>query len=368
MDAIPPDYEETALSTIAHNGAARVVVGIDTHKDEHVAVAVDGLGVRLGDHRLSTTTAGYADLEGWVAGLGDAVTFGVEGTGSYGAGLTRFLSSRGHTVIEVNRPDRSTRRRLGKSDPIDAESAARSVLAGTAVGTPKSGTGNVEMIRMLKIARDSAIKARSQAMSQMKSLLVTLPAELRETLDDLPVSKLARRCAGFRPGEVSTITSAAKFTLRSIARRRQQLSDEISALDSELARLTEETAPELVQAFGMGPNTAATLLVTAGDNPERLRSKSAFAALCGVSPIPASSGKTNRHRLNRGGDRRANSALHQIVIVRLKSDERTRSYMERRIKEGKTKLEVIRCLKRYVANEVFHMLRQLPNKDIQMAA
>ena len=209
------------MRTLAPNGAARVVVGIDTHKDEHVAVAVDGLGVRLGDHRLSTTTAGYADLEGWVAGLGDAVTFGVEGTGSYGAGLTRFLSSRGHRGIEASRAGGATRRRLGKSEPIDAEPAARSVLAGTAVGTPKSGTGNVEMIRMLKIARDSAIKARSQAMSQMKSLLVTLPAELRETLDDLPVSKLARRCAGFRPGEASTITPAAKFTLRSVARQRQ---------------------------------------------------------------------------------------------------------------------------------------------------
>ena len=181
------------MSTIAHNVAAGVVVGVDTHKDEHVAVAIDRLGVRLGDHRLSTTTAGYAGLEGWASGLGDTVAFGVEGTGSYGAGLTRFLSSRGHTVIEVNRPDRSTRRRLGKSDSIDAESAARSVLAGTSTGTPKSGTGNVEMIRGLSIARNSAVKACTQASNQIHSLVTTAPLGLRCLLDGLSTGMLVRR-------------------------------------------------------------------------------------------------------------------------------------------------------------------------------
>jgi len=356
------------VTKIAHFEAARVVVGVDTHKDEHVAVAVDCLGARLGEHRLSTTTAGYAGLERWSAGLGEVMAFGVEGTGSYGAGLSRFLSGRGHQVFEVNRPDRSTRRRLGKSDPIDAESAARSVLAGTAQGTPKTGTHNVEMIRMLKIARDSAVKARTQATNQMKALVVTAPAEVRESLKGLQGIKLVGHCAGFRPRQMTTPAAATKLSLRTLAQRYRYLSAEISTIDPELARLTKETAPELVNAFGMGPNTAAALLITAGDNPERITSKSAFAALCGVSPIPASSGKTNRHRLNRGGDRRANSALHQVVIVRLKSDERTKIYMERRTQEGKTKLEVIRCLKRHVANEVFHILQQLPKKNLEKAA
>ena len=361
-------HEETAVSTIAHIEAERVVVGVDTHKDEHIAVALNHLGTRLGEYRLSTTAKGYAGFERWASGLGESVDFGVEGTGSYGAELTRFLSRCGHKVLEVNRPDRSTRRRLGKSDPIDADSAARSVLAGTASGIPKAGTGNVEMIRMLKVTRDSAIKARTQAIVQIKSLLVTLPAELREMLRDLPDSKLIKRCVSFRPGAVVTIAASAKFALRSIARRYQQLSAEINELDFELTRLTKETAPALVQGFGMGPITAATLLVTAGDNPERLKSESAFAALCGVSPIPASSGKTNRHRLNRGGDRRANWALHQIVLVRLKYDATTKEYMARRTQEGKTSREVIRCLKRYVANEVFHMLLQIPQAHAKRAA
>ncbi len=239
------------MSTIAHIEAKRVIVGVDTHKDEHVAVAIDGLGARLGEYRLGVTTAGYADFERWSVGFGDVVAFGIEGTGSYGAGLARFLSGCGHQIFEVNRPDRSTRRRLGKSDPIDAEAAARSVLAGTAQGTPKTGTHNVEMIRMLKIPRDSAVKARTQAINQMKALVVTAPAELRAALHSLTVSKLIRRCAGFQPGEVSSATAAAKLALRLLARRHRELTAEIETIDGELARLTEETAPELVQAFGM---------------------------------------------------------------------------------------------------------------------
>lgn len=235
-------------------------------------------------------------------------TFGVEGTGSYGAGLARFLSGRDHRVVEVIRPDRSTRRRLGKSDPIDAEAAARSVLAGTSKGSPKSGTRSVEMIRMLKVAKDSALKARTQAINQMKALVMTAPEDIREALGGLSVNHLTRRCVGFRPGDIGAPTAAAKFALRSIARRHRQLSAEIKTLDTELAKLTEIAAPALLRAFCVGPDTAAALLIAAGDNPERLRSESAFAALCGASPIPASSGKINRHRLNRGGDRRANAA------------------------------------------------------------
>ncbi len=345
-----------------------MIVGVDTHKDEHVAVAIDHFGSLLGEHRIPTTLKGYRGLDRWAGGLGEVVAFGVEGTGSYGAGLSRFLARCDRKVIEVNRPDRSVRRRLGKSDSIDAESAARSVLAGTATGTPKSGTGNVEMIRALSLARDSAVKARKQASNQINSLVTTAPVRLRDLLTGLSTGKLVKRCGSLRPGAMTTGVSATKFTLRSLAHRYQYLAAEIRRLDAELKRLTEETAPELTGAYCIGPNTAAALLVTAGDNHGRMRSEAAFAALCGVSPVPASSGKTNRHRLNRGGDRRANAALHQIVIVRLRHDARTRAYMQKRTKEGKGKMEVIRCLKRHVARQVFKILRNLNQNSLNKAA
>ncbi len=337
---------------------ARLVVGVDTHKDEHVAVAIDQLGVRLGEHRLATSTRGYAGLERWASGHGDVQGFGIEGTGSYGAGLARFLASRGHAVVEVNRPDRSARRRIGKSDPTDAESAARAVLARVAHAAPKSGVDQVEMIRMLKTAKNSALKARTQAINQMKALIITAPAELRQTLEGLTKGTLITRCVGFRPGDLVTPMTAAKHALRSLARRYRHLTLEIEDLESELDQLTLMTAPALVEVSGVGADTAASLVVTAGDNPERLKSEAACAALCGVSPIPASSGKTNRHRLNRGGDRQATAALHRVVLVRLRYDQRTKDYMRRRIGQGMTKAEVIRCLKRYVAREVFAILRQ----------
>jgi transposase len=350
------ESEERIMSNQTSANAARVGLGVDTHRDEHVAVAIDQLGLRLGDRYIATTTKGYADLERWAMGQGEIVAFGVEGTGSYGAGLARFLATHGHIVIEVSRPDRSTRRRLGKSDPIDAEAAARAVLAGVAKGNPKAGNDSVEMLRMLKSTKDSAIKARTQAINQMKAFVVTAPLELRQKLRGLSSSRLVARCVAFRSGVLDTSVAVAKHTLRSLARRHRQLTSEIREIETELGRLTSETAPALVNTFGVGPNTAATLLITAGSNPERLRSESAFAALCGVAPIPASSGNTHRHRLSRGGDRQANAAIHQIVIVRLCHDERTRQYMDRRVREGMKKTEIIRCLKRYVAREVFALL------------
>ena len=344
---------------VGHQGSrgAEVVVGVDTHQDEHVAVAVDRQGVRLGELHTVATTHGYEELQRWSRSLGEVRAFGIEGTGSYGAGVARFLTGRGYAVVEVNRPDRATRYRKGKSDPTDAEMAARAVLAGVADATPKSGEGEVEMIRMLKSAKDSAVKARTQAINQMKALVVTAPAQLRETLDGLATRALVTRCKGFRPGRLDGPMAAARYALRSLACRYQQLSKEVHDLETELERLTRATAPALVSIFGIGPDTAATLLITAGSNPERLHSEAAFASLCGVSPIPASSGKTNRHRLNRGGDRQANAALYRIVVVRLRHDHRTKAYMRRRTKEGMSKAEVIRCLKRYVAREVFSALQ-----------
>lgn len=345
------------------SGAAHVVVGVDTHKDEHVAVAVDQVGTRLCERRVATTVSGAADLERWSCGLGKVIAFGIEGTGSYGAGLSRFLTGRGHTVVEVNRPDRSARRRNGKSDPTDAEMAARAVLAGVAHTTPKSGVDQVEMLRMLRSTRNSALKARTQATNQMQSLIVTAPSALRETLRGLTVTRLVDHCASLRPGELATPTAVAKHALRILALRCHQLTVEIEGLEKEITRLTTHVAPALLQVFGVGPDTAATLLITAGSNPQRLKSEAAFAALCGVSPLPASSGKTNRHRLNRGGDRQANAALYRIVIVRLRYDARTAAYMKRRVGEGMTKAEVIRCLKRYVARELFAILRQTEREN-----
>jgi transposase len=334
----------------------RIIVGIDTHKDFHVAVALDHLGVRLAELQIRTTLAGYTRLERWATSLGIVEAFGIEGTGSYGAGVVRFLRTRHYRLVEVNRPDRATRRRLGKSDPIDAEMAARLVLAGVASGIPKAGDGPVEMLRMLKLAKDSAVKTRTQSLNQIKALLVTAPAELRETLTGLPNGHLVNRCAAFRPGPLTSAVAVAKYTLRLLAGRHLELRREIEALKLEIDRLVSVAAPVLLEVFGIKGDGAATLLVSAGDNPDRLHSEAAFAALCGASPVPASSGKTQRYRLNRGGDRQANATLHRIVVIRLRWHAPTQAYMTRRLAEGKTKPEIMRCLKRYVAREVFPIL------------
>ena len=347
--------------------AVQIIIGVDTHKDQHVAVALDGRGVRLDEKHVPVATCGYEELERWSCDLGQVYAFGVEGTGSYGAGLARFLTDRSYTVVEVNRPDRSVRYRKGKSDPTYAEMAARAVLAGVADATPKSGEGEVEMIRMLKSTKDSAVKSRTQAVNQMKALVVTAPAELRETLDGLTTIALITRCKSFRPGRLDDPKAAAKYALRSLACRHRQLNEEVQELETELERLTRVAAPVLVNAFGIGPDTASSLLIAAGSNSDRLRSEASFASLCGVNPIPASSGKTNRHRLNRGGDRQANAALYRIVVVRLRYDLRTQAYMRRRTAEGMSKAEVIRCLKRYVAREVYSIIRK-PNQILVKAA
>jgi transposase len=343
-----------------HVLAGRITIGVDTHLDVHVAVALDERGVRLQELHVPTTLVGYGQLERWAVGLGPVEAFGIEGTGSYGAGLARFLRERGRRIVEVNRPDRATRHRLGKSDPIDAEMAARAVLSGIASGAPKAGDGSVEMIRMLKMARDSGVKARTQALNQMKALLVTAPADLRESLAGLTARELLNRCATCRPGPLCSPTAVAKHTLRLLARRNLELRKEAHELEGEIRRLVGSTAPDLLEAVGVGPDAAATFLVTAGDNPLRLRSEAAFAALCGSSPIPASSGKTSRHRLNRGGDRQANAALYRVVVVRLRWHQPTQVYLARRLAEGKTKAEIIRCLKRYVAREIHGLLCPTP--------
>ena len=339
------------------NTVDEVVLGVDTHLDFHVAVALDGLGRRLGESTMPTTAKGYESLLSWAERFGPVRSAGLEGTGSYGAGLAQHLKQRGVEVLEVERPKRRHLRRKGKSDPIDAEAAARAVLAGEAAGVPKSGDGRVESIRTLRAVRRSAVKARTQAANQLRGLLVTAPEGLRQRLRRLSTGVLASTAARFRPGvRPDGPEEATRFALRSAARRYRSLSEEIAELDAQLARLVAEVAPELLDLPGVGTDHAATLLVVAGDNPERLRSEASFASLCGVSPVEASSGKVVRHRLNRGGNRDANRAVHLICVVRMRIDERTQRYVARRTEEGKSRREIMRCLKRYVAREVHHHL------------
>ncbi len=355
----PPRHgEETAITSIAHAAAPQVTIGVDTHLDVHVAHAADQLGRRLDTVQVPTTPAGYAELLAWARRLGEPVAWGVEGTGCYGAALARFLAAQGQVVVEVNRPDRQARRRHGRSDPVDAQAAARAVQAGEATVIPKASTGQVEMIRSLRVARSTAMRARTQTINALKALLVTAPAELREQLRGLSVSRLVGAAATLEPGPITSPQAAAMLALGTLARRYQALSGEINALTTQLDRLTRTAAPKLVALFGIGSDSAGALLVAAGDNPGRVRSDACFSMLCGSSPIQASSGKTIRHRLNRGGDRQANAALYRIVLVRLCYHRPTKDYMARRLTEGKTKKEVIRCLKRYVAREVFAVLNQ----------
>ena len=333
-----------------------VIIGVDTHKDVHAAAAISRAGVHLATTTVPASSKGYGALEAWAKSMGAVQAFGIEGTGSYGAGLSRFLRERGHTVVEVNRPNRQLRYQQGKSDAVDAESAARAVLAGQAAGQPKSGTGTVEMIRHLKIARDTAVKARTQAMQTLKAIIVCSPHALREQLDQVSGKMtLLRRLVALRPGPLTSTLASAKASLRAIAGR-WLLDAEIKQHDAHLQTLTAARAPELLKAHGMASGTAAEMLLLVGDNPERIHSEAAFAKLCGVCPIPASSGKTIRHRLNRGGNRQANAALYRVVIIRMRGHQPTLDYNRRRTAEGKSKSEIIRCLKRYVAREIFGYL------------
>lgn len=332
-----------------------VVVGVDTHADTLHAAVVDMTGQRLGDAGFPATGAGYAAVLAFAASHGRIARVGVEGTNSYGAGLADHLRGAGVDVREVIRPSRQQRRRRGKSDPVDAYAAAAVALADDDMPTPKSRDGQIEQIRALLVARRSAIKARTAALSQIKALIVTAPEQLRAKLRPFGDQQRLQRLAGSRSSE------PLQVALRTLARRAQALQAEAEELERLLDPLVTTTAPALRAAHGVGPVTGAQLLVTVGDNPDRMRSKAAFAALCGVSPVAASSGKTNRFRLNRGGDRQANNALYRIVLVRMGCDQRTRDYVARRTEQNMPKSDIIRCLKRYVADEMFtHIVHPVP--------
>jgi transposase len=336
-----------------------VVVGVDAHTDTHDAAVLDDCGRLLGTGTFTAGPAGYRQLLGWARRFGRISALGVESTGSYAAGLTRYLRTEGLEVREVNQPHPHTRRRRGKSDPIDAELAARHVLADNRVVIAKDTTGVVESIRQLRVARDGAVKARSAALHALDGVVVSAPDELREQLMIRKTSRgRATLCARFRPDptRLHEPAVAAKAALRSLARRIIDLDAEIALLDRQLKHLVASAAPETTSRIAVATGHAGTLLVTAGQNIERLRSEASFAALCGASPIPVSTGRTDRHRLNYGGNRDANRALHMIAVCRLRYCERTRAYAERRTAEGKTKTEIIRCLKRYIAREIYHSL------------
>jgi transposase len=336
----------------------RVVTGgVDTHADVHVAAALDGIGGLLGVAEFATTPVGYSRLLRWLRGFGLVGLVGVEGTGSYGAGLARHLAGAGVPVVEVDRSDRQERRRHGKSDPLDAVSAARAALSGRAGGAPKGRDGSVEAIRALMVAKRSARAERTQAINQARSLIVTGPDELRARFARHAPAQLVAGLAALRPRPGEVPGYATRVALRELGRRARFLDAQIGHLDELIIPLVTSRAPGLLTLYGIGTDTAARLLIAAGDHPERLRSEAAWAHLCGAAPIPASSGKVTRWRLNRGGNREANHALWRIVITRMSSHPATRAYVDRRSKEGLTEKEIIRCLKRYVAREVYPYLR-----------
>jgi transposase len=329
---------------------------VDTHSEVHVAAALDPVGGLLGTREFPATAAGYASLLDWLGKFGDVVLVGVEGTGSYGAGLARYLAASGVRVVEAARARRD-RHRKGKSDPLDAVSAARAAQSGRAAGMPKGRDGAVEAIRTLMVAKRSARHERTQAINQARALILTGPDELRARFAGLRAAALAEAVAALRPRPGDAADYSLRIALRELGRRVEFLDDQIERLDDLIVPLVTARAPGLLSLYGVGHDTAAVLLIAAGDHPGRLHSEAAWAHLCGVAPVPASSGKTRRHRLNRGGNREANHALWRIVITRMSAHPATRAYVERRTKEGLSKKEIIRCLKRYVAREVFPYLR-----------
>ena len=335
-----------------------VVGGVDTHADMHVAAALDQNGGLLGIESFGVDAAGYRSLLSWLAGFGPVVKIGVEGTGSYGVGLARHLHANGVEVVEVDRPNRQKRRKRGKSDPVDAEAAARAALSGSATTTPKWRDGTVEQIRVLMVARRSARMQRNQTLNQLRQIVICAPEEIRVRFKDRYKTGLVSEAAAMRPRKGSDpIVFTTNVVIRSLARRIKDLDGEMRSIDDALLGLIDQTAPSLLACYGVGVVTAATLLVTAGDNPDRLHTERSWAHLCGVTPIPTGSGKTSgRVRLNHGGDRNANAALYQIVLTRMSSDPETRNYVRRRRAEGLSTREIMRCLKRYVARQTFKHL------------
>lgn len=342
----------------------RIVIGIDTHLDTIHLAAITDTGQLLSDAEFRTDPTGYWAAICWARSFGDVVSVGVEGTASYGSGVTQALQANNIHVVEVNRPDRSARRRQGKSDPLDAYSAARAVLAGHGLAIPKDlHTG---ALKALLVARRGAIKARTAAINQIKDLLITAPAELRERYRRYTTNlRLVEALARCRPSAYEDPTAmAVLIAAKALAQRIEFLEHQADELTTEIDTLTTALNPALRAVYGVGPDTAAQLIITAGTNSHRLRSEAAFAMLAGTAPIPASSGKTNRHRLSRAGDRAANNALHHIALARWSHDTRTRDYVARQLAAGRSKKDILRLLKRAIAREMFkHLTAPCPIDD-----
>ncbi|UKA56883.1 IS110 family transposase [Arthrobacter sp. FW306-2-2C-D06B] len=335
----------------------KVIAGIDTHADTHHVAVISETGQHLADREFLAVGSGYRKIVEFIIGFGPVVAVGVEGTGSYGAELSRVLSREGIQVLEVMRPNRQGRRLKGKSDPLDAYQAAESALAGRGTATPKARDGAVESLRVLRSERSTAMRARVAVMNQIQSFLVSAPEPLRAKYRGLTRTAQMSALEKTRPaGTISEPLNATATALKRLATRYRALHQEIALIDAELDAIITTHAPLLRDLHGVGTDVASQLLVTVGDNPERICTEAQFAALVGVAPIPASSGKTIRHRLSRGGDRQANKAIHHVVLVRMMSDTRTRTYVARRRAEGKSTKEIMRCLKRYVARELYDQL------------
>ncbi len=333
--------------------------GVDTHKDTHVAAALDHLGRVVGTQPFPTTSAGEHQLLAWLASQGTLTRVGVEGTGSWGKNLARHLSGAGVTVVEVQRPSREHTRRHGKSDPGDAIAAARAVLAEDANARPKAATAAAESIRTLRIVKISAHKARTACANQMHAVIVTAPTALRDDLCQLSISALAKRAVRWRPGaDLTDPATAARWALRTLARRYLALCDELTDVNTQLDLLVSDAAPPgLLEEHGVGTDVASVIISAIGDNPQRFSSDAALAKTAGTAPLDASSGRQQRHRLNPGGNRELNNALWRIVMVRLRWHPETKAYMARRTAEGKTKREVIRALKRYITRRIWKIYR-----------
>lgn len=331
------------------------VGGVDSHLDSiHVAVITE-LGQPVDDREFPTTTAGYRRAVAWLIEHGPLREVGIEGTSSYGVGITAAVTSAGIKVIEVNRTRPAERRKQGKTDRLDAYRAARSVLSGEASTDPKRAS--IEPLRALTVSRRSAVKAQQAAWRQIGALLVNAPSHLRDRYRDLPQAKLIATLTSTRPDQVHDRAEAdTHYALRSLARRHRALGEEIADLGQRMLSRATAANPALLAIKGIGPVVGAQLLITAGDNPDRLRSSTSFAALCGTAPIPVSSGRTDRHRLSRGGDRQANAALHHIVKNRITNDPRTRAYRDAHVAKGWTNKAVFRALKRAIAREVYRAL------------
>ena len=310
----------------------QIIGGVDTHQDLHTAAVVSHDGTVLGTESFSTTRAGYRAMLRWFRSHGELLRVGVESTGTYGAGITRHLALSGIPVLEVTGPDPASRRAKGKDDALDAISAAEAARTRRRVQVAKDRSGSVEALRVLRTTRKTAIKCRRAALQQLYNTIVAAPEEVRDQVRNLTRMQRLRTCAAWRPDTVGyrDPVVATKLSLKSLARRILDINDEIAELDRFIVPLVEELAPSLLELEGVGTENAGAVMVAVGDNPDRLRSEASFATMCGVCPIPASSGKTQRHRLNRGGNRQANSALHMVVVCRMRTDERTRAYVARR--------------------------------------